>query len=45
MTKCEVYVDGTSDKYEGQYEVEDNILIVEIFNYNTLRLLMGQSLN
>ena len=38
MTKCEVYVDGTSDKYEGQYEVEDNILIVEIFNYNGMGL-------
>lgn len=38
MTKCEVYVDGASDKYEGQYEVEDNILIVEIFNYNGMGL-------
>lgn len=34
MVKCEVYVDGTSDKYEGQYEVIDNVLMVEIFNYN-----------
>lgn len=23
MTKCEVYIDGSSNKYEGQYEVED----------------------
>lgn len=38
MTKCDVYVDGASDKYEGQYEVEDNILIVEIFEYNGMGL-------
>ncbi len=33
MTKCEVYIDGISDKYAAQYEIEDNTVVVEIFNY------------
>lgn len=33
MTKCEVYVDGKLEKYEGQYEIIDNNIVVEIFNY------------
>lgn len=33
MNKCEVYIDGGIEKYEGQYDVTDNIVVVEIFNY------------
>lgn len=36
MLKCEVYADGEATKYEGQYEIIDNSLIVEIFGYHSI---------
>ena len=35
MTKCNVYIDGCEQQYEGQYKFENDYLEVEIFNYHS----------
>ena len=34
MTKCDVYFEGDEKRYEGQYEIDDNTLEVEVFNHH-----------
>ena len=35
MNKCEVYIGEDEKCYEGQYEIEDNSIEVEVFNYHS----------
>lgn len=35
MYKCDVYIDGSEKPYQGQYEIDDEFLEVEIFNYHS----------
>ena len=34
MTKCDVYFEGDEKRYEGQYELDDDTLEVEVFNHS-----------
>ena len=33
MTKCDVYFEDDEKRYEGQYDIDDNTLEVEVFNH------------